>query len=179
MADSTVALKKVGNRISWWAQLFAGFSYLAGRGVQEMVKDFRHGVLGDYGHSEAPVIHRPSVATEAKGAVAAATTENNPASGRTVYTGPEHPAPTPAPSPEATAAAEVAPARPAGLVELENVKAGEKVSFSNWRHQIMEKMGYKFEHGKIEHALRFHPGAKIELIDSKGDMVGEFEFKRR
>ena len=59
------------------------------------------------------------------------------------------------------------PAHPAGLIDAPT-KASD---FSDWRHQIMEKMGYKFHGGKIDHALRFHPGAKIALMHADGTPV--------
>ncbi len=73
------------------------------------------------------------------------------------------------------------PARPAGMIEAPNKVTG----VDDWRHQIMEKMGYKFHGGKIDHALRFHPGAKIALmhhdgtpvVDAKGHAV-EYTFKK-
>lgn len=73
------------------------------------------------------------------------------------------------------------PAHPAGLIEAPTKVSG----IDDWRHQIMEKMGYKFHGGKIDHALRFHPGAKIALmhhdgtpvLDAKGHVV-DYTFKK-
>jgi len=183
LADSTKAwLKKTTWRTgSVLAGAVAGatFSVLAGRGVQEVRNDISHLIHGDQGHV-APVIHSHHAA-EAKGAATAvagaAAIENNPSAGHTVYTGPEHAAPAPAPAPETPPVAvghEAAPIQNPGLISAEGKAAG----FVDWRHQIMEKMGYKFENGKILHALRFHPGAKMELVDNKGNVVEHFDFKK-
>ena len=83
--------------------------------------------------------------------------------------------------PDARFSAEDMPIRPAGLIEAPSKAEG----FDDWRHQIMEKMGYKFHGGKIDHALRFHPGAKIALmhpdgtpvLDAKGHAV-DYTFKK-
>ncbi len=48
---------------------------------------------------------------------------------------------------------------------------------SQWRHSIMEQMGYKFHGGKIDHALMFHEGAKIQLVGADGKVVDTFTFK--
>ncbi len=75
---------------------------------------------------------------------------------------------------------DVIPPHQAGLIEAPSHPSG----FGDWRHQIMEKMGYRFHDGKIDHALQFHPGAKIILshadgtpvMDKSGNVV-EYNFK--
>lgn len=54
---------------------------------------------------------------------------------------------------------------------------GKVANFSDWRHEVMKSMGYKFEGGKVLHALRFQPGAKIELIGADGKTLDQFEFE--
>lgn len=54
---------------------------------------------------------------------------------------------------------------------------GKAANFSDWRHEVMKSMGYKFEGGKVLHALRFQPGAKIELIGADGKTLDQFEFE--
>lgn len=66
------------------------------------------------------------------------------------------------------------PVHPAGEIEAPKEIAG----FGDWRHQVMEKMGYKFEHGNIEHALMFHKGAQIDLTDSNGKVIDTYVFKQ-
>ena len=176
LADSTkAAMKKFGQRAFWTtggAVAGATFAVLAGKGFQEMGKDVMK--MAGIGHHEAvphPVIPKHTIIeTKMAGTAGVAAVAGEQVSTATAE----------APSTGVTSesGAEAVSARPAGLVEVEGIKAGEKISFENWRHKIMEGMGYKFEHGKIEHALRFHPGAKFELVDSKGDTVGEFEFKK-
>lgn len=62
-----------------------------------------------------------------------------------------------------------------GFVSVEHPNNIHNVN--QWRHGIMEQMGYKFHGGKIDHALMFHEGAKIELVGADGKVVDTFTFK--
>jgi|GEM_PF-4829242 len=77
-------------------------------------------------------------------------------------------------APEASTVPEVAPPHQAGVVEV----PGKVTGFTDWRHKVMEGMGYKFEGGKILHAMRFHPGAKIELLGVDGKVAGTYVFPK-
>ncbi len=153
------------------AMVGAASAIVLGRGFQEIGKHVKHLIVGDVHH--APIVHRaPHVSDIIKGATGAAAIEHAaiPSSGTTQ-----------AEVTPAVQTPEVAPAHPAGLIDAPT-KAG---GFTDWRHQIMVKMGYKFDGGKIDHALRFHPGAKIALmhhdgtpvVDKSGHAV-EYTFKK-
>lgn len=185
LADSTwAATKKFTSRALWTtggAVLGAGSALLAGWGIQEMREYF-----GLVPHPDTNVAHQPNspVLTKSESVVAATGSARSADLVPTSSSAQAEsiPVPTPAPQPIESHAGgvhpvESAPARP-GLVELHDVQSGEKISFSNWRHKIMEGMGYKFEGGKIAHPFVVHPGAKFELVGADGKTIDEFEFKK-
>lgn len=81
--------------------------------------------------------------------------------------------------PEAGQAVAVEASGSSSASEILSVKDVAKVhDFSTWRNQMMESMGYKIHGGKIDHALLFHPGAKLELVGADGKVVDIYEFKK-
>lgn len=125
-------------------------------------------------HGKAPILHKGA---EIKQMVASSPAEHK----------------TPSASSETIAAAAVAGSGEAAVAgtsvessgsasasaEILGAKDISKVhDFGSWRRQMMESMGYRFHGGKIDHALLFHKGAKIELVAADGKIVDTYTFKQ-
>ncbi len=202
LSDSDkAAWKKAGWRALYTtagAVVGAASAVVMGRGFQEMAKDFKHGVLHDYGHKDPTWVHAKGHGAVVEGKVAAAAAATGAAveahpTGAGVSAHPE--AASGAAQPEGTTTHEVpahfekAPAVATETVashgsawrSMDNLHSSHKgdlfkgwsqSKFNEWRNAELENMGFKkLPNGDILHPYDVKPGAQFECYkDESGQL---------